>query len=111
MGTTTRSKKASKTDDAVLRDYELILIVSPDVGDDALDATIDNISRLITGKGGTIANVERWGRRKLAYPIKRSMEGNYVVVQFKLGTALTKELEANLKISEEVLRHLLIRNS
>jgi len=39
------------------------------------------------------------------------MEGNYVVVQFKLGTALTKELEANLKISEEVLRHLLIRNS
>ncbi|HCP60157.1 MAG TPA: 30S ribosomal protein S6 [Dehalococcoidia bacterium] len=111
MGTTTRPKKASKTDDAILRDYELILIVSPDVGDDALDTTIDNISRLITGKGGTIANVERWGRRKLAYPIKRSMEGNYVVVQFKLGTALTKELEANLKISEEVLRHLLIRNS
>jgi len=110
MGTTTRPKRAPKTDVATLRDYELILIISPEVGDDALDAAIDNIGRLITGKGGTISNVERWGRRKLAYPIKRSIEGNYVIVQFKLGAVLTKELEANLKISEEVLRHLLIKS-
>jgi len=77
--------------------------------DEALDALIDNISQFVTGKGGTISDIERWGKRKLAYPISRFMEGSYVLIRFKLKPALGRELKTNLQISEEVLRHLLIR--
>ena len=93
------------------RDYELVVIISPEVADNALDSVIDNVSRFITENGGTISNVERWGKRKLAYPIKHFMEGSYVLTRFRLRSTLGKELEASLRISEEVLRHLLVRLS
>ena len=105
------SKEALKVEDKQLRDYELVLIISPEVGEEKFDAIIDNVSQFVTGKGGTISNVDRWGKRKLAYPIRHFMEGSYVLTQFKLKPALGQELEANLQISEEVLRHLLIRLS
>jgi small subunit ribosomal protein S6 len=92
-----------------LRDYELVVIISPEVADDSLDGVVDNISRLITQDGGTVDEVDRWGKRKLAYPIKHFLEGNYVLFRCKLKPASGKELEANLRISEEVLRHLLVR--
>ena len=92
-----------------LRDYELVVIISPEVADDSLDGIIDNISRLITQDGGTVDEVDRWGKRKLAYPIKHFLEGSYVLVRCKLKPASGKELEASLRISEEVLRHLLVR--
>ncbi|HEY87315.1 MAG TPA: 30S ribosomal protein S6 [Dehalococcoidia bacterium] len=101
--------EATKVDDYRLQDYELVLIVSPEVGDEALDATIDNVSKFITGSGGTISNVERWGKRRLAYPIKHFREGSYVLTQFRLKPVLSKEFETNLRISEEVLRHLLVK--
>ncbi len=105
------SKKTLKVADKQLRDYELALIISPEAQDEILDTAIDNVSKLITEKGGTISNVDRWGKRRLAYPIKHFMEGGYVLIQFKLKPTLSKELEANLQISEEVLRHLLIKLS
>jgi small subunit ribosomal protein S6 len=101
--------EAAKADDYRLQDYELVLIVSPEVKEEALQATIDNVSKFVTGSGGAISNVERWGKRRLAYPIKHFMEGSYVLTQFKMKPVLSKELEANLRISEEVLRHLLIK--
>jgi small subunit ribosomal protein S6 len=92
-----------------LRDYELVLIVSPQLSDEAFDATIDKYSRMITGKGGTIGDTQRWGKRKLAYPIKHFGEGNYVLFKSKMKPATSRELEASLRISEEVVRHLLVR--
>jgi len=86
-----------------------VVIINPEIVDEALDALIDNISQFVTGKGGTISDIERWGKRKLAYPISRFMEGSYVLVRFKLKPTLGRELKANLQISEEVLRYLLIR--
>ena len=103
------SKKVLKVEDKQLRDYELVLIISPEVEEEKLNTTIDNISQFITGKDGTITDVEQWGKRKLAYPVEHFMEGNYVLTRFKLKPALGKELEANLRISEEVLRHLLVK--
>jgi len=105
------SKQALKVEDVQLRDYELVVIISPEVVDEKLEATIDNISQFITERGGIISSVDRWGKRRLAYPIKHFMEGSYVLVQFKLKPTLSKELEARLQISEEVLRHLLIKLS
>ena len=90
-------------------DYELIFIISPEVVEDKLDAAIESVSQSITGKGGIISEVEQWGKRRLAYPIKHFGEGSYVLVRFKMQPGRNKELEANLKISEDVLRHLLIK--
>ena len=104
-------KQALKKEDKQLHDYELVFIISPEVVDEALDTTLDKVNQFITGEGGSISNTERWGKRKLAYPIKHFVEGSYVLTQFKLKPTSSKELEANLQISEEVLRHLLIKLS
>jgi small subunit ribosomal protein S6 len=105
----TRKKEAIKVEDKGLQDYELVFIVSPEVADESLENTISGISQFITGKDGVIDDVERWGKRRLAYPVEHFLEGNYVLARFKLNPARCKELEANLKISEEILRHLLIK--
>ena len=102
---------AKKVEDEQLPDYELVLIISPEVVGEKFDTVIDNVSKLITGKGGIISDVEQWGKKRLAYPIKHFKEGSYVLTRFKLKPTLSKELEASLQISEEILRHLLIKLS
>jgi small subunit ribosomal protein S6 len=92
-----------------LRDYELVVIISPDVAEEDVPATIEKINQLVIGRGGEISQVDHWGRRKLAYPIKRHLEGNYVVSQVKLEPGQVVGLAAGLRLSEEVLRHLLVR--
>jgi small subunit ribosomal protein S6 len=96
-------------EDKQLRDYELVIIVSPEAEDEAIESVIERVSRFITENSGTVSNIERWGKRRLAYPIKHFMEGSYVLARFKMKPKLSKELEASLGISEEVLRHLLTR--
>ena len=91
-------------------DYELVIIVHPEVADDALDPLINGITQYITGKAVTVIEVARLGRKKLAYPIKHVMEGTYVLFKFQLEPSANKELENNLKISEKIIRHLLIKN-
>ena len=103
------TKENQVTEDSKLRDYELVVIISPEVAEEALDGIVDNISRLITQDGGTVEEVDRWGKRKLAYPIQHFLEGNYVLFRCKMKATSGKGLEANLEISEEVLRHLLVR--
>jgi len=92
-----------------LRDYELIVIISPEVGEEDIPGTVDKVSDFITSRGGSITEVNHWGRRKLAYPIDRFREGHYVLSRFKAKPEMAAELEANLKISENILRHLLVR--
>lgn len=104
-----RVKEVLVAEDKRLQDYELVFIVSPEVIDEALESRIDAISQFITGRGGVISDVERWGKRKLAYPVEHFLEGTYVLTRFKMSPARCRELEANLRISEEILRHLLIK--
>lgn len=89
--------------------YELIIIIKPEVKDEALETTISNFSKFVTDKGGVVDKVDQWGRRKLAYPIKRALEGTYVLFKMKIKPQLCKEIESNLKVSEDVLRYLLIK--
>ncbi len=103
------TKDETKTTELSVNDYELVFIVHPEVADDALDPLINNVTQYITGKNGTVIEVARWGRKKLAYPIKHVLEGNYVLIKFKLNPAANKELETNLKISEKIIRYLLIK--
>ena len=104
-----RKKQEQQVEDTRLQDYEMVFILSPEVADEALEGKIEGISQFITGRNGVIESVEQWGKKKLAYPIKQQLEGNYILAKFKLSPARCRELEANLKISEEVLRHLLIK--
>jgi small subunit ribosomal protein S6 len=92
-----------------LPDYELVVIVTPESGEEAFEARVTAVSKLITGHGGTVVNIERWGKRKLAYPVKHHREGLYFLVHFKAGTQLGKEMDSSLRISEDVLRHMLTR--
>lgn len=104
------TKEASKKTESELEfDYELVLIISPEIDDEARNTVIENISQLITGKNGVVSEVEQWGKRKLAYPIKHFMEGSYVLIRLKLNPLSNKELEANLQLSEMILRYLLIK--
>lgn len=91
--------------------YELVFIISPEVTDEEVPNTVTKVSEIINKIGGNVTETSQWGRRKLAYPIKRFTEGNYVLAQIELAPASIKELEANLRVSDEVLRHLLIRSS
>ena len=109
--TAKKAKKILEVESKQPRDYELVLIISPEIADEALDSTIDRINQFITDNGGTISEIERWGKRKLAYPIKRFLEATYVLTKLKLDTKSTKDIEAKLQVSEEVLRHLLIKLS
>ena len=95
--------------DEQLCNYELVFIVSPEVEEERFESAIENVTQFITGRGGIISDIKQWGKRRLAYPIKHFGEGNYVLARFKLKPEHNKELESNLKISEDVLRHLLIR--
>jgi small subunit ribosomal protein S6 len=92
-----------------LRDYELVVILNPDIGDDTITDTIERVHEAIRTRGGEIVDVNHWGRRRLAYPIKRHFEGNYVVSQIKLNPNRVSDLEGSLRISEEVIRHLVIQ--
>ena len=104
-------KKALPVEDEQLRDYEMILVISPELAEEKFNATLNNISQLITDMGGVVSDVRQWGKRRLAYPIKQFSEGNYVLTQLKLKPTLNREVEAKLQISEEVLRYLLVRLS
>jgi small subunit ribosomal protein S6 len=89
--------------------YELAVIINPDVSEENMPSVLEKMSRLISQMGGATIQVDRWGRKKLAYPIKHHREGEYVVAQIELEPAKMGELKASLKLSEEFLRYLLIR--
>jgi small subunit ribosomal protein S6 len=92
-----------------LRDYELVMVVSPAVGDEGFPGTVERVSQFITERGGEIKNTDPWGRRRLAYPIKRFHEGFYVVTRFAFDPQSVRALEGNLEMAEDVLRHLVVR--
>ena len=92
-----------------MREYELALIVSPNVDEEKFPIVMEKVSQFITTRGGVVTETVERGKRKLAYPIKHFTEGNYVVIQLKLEPEMTKDLESDLRLSEEIIRHLLVR--
>jgi len=104
----TTTKAAAKVAEN-FRDYELVFVLKPDIPDENLDVVVDKVTQLITNRGGTIASTEKWGKRKLAYPIKQYTEGNYLLSRFKLQPASSREVENNLQITEEIIRYLIIK--
>jgi small subunit ribosomal protein S6 len=94
---------------AVQHEYELVVIIKPDLTDDELTAGIERVQQAVSSRGGEIVDVNTWGRRRLAYPIKRHLDGTYVVHQVKMDPVQVPDLESSFRISEDVIRHLMIR--
>jgi small subunit ribosomal protein S6 len=92
-----------------LRDYELVVVLSPEIADDVVNESLDRLQQAITTRGGEVVDVNHWGRRRMAYPIKRHLEGNYVVSQIRFDPAQVEGLESSLRISDEVIRHLIVK--
>jgi small subunit ribosomal protein S6 len=92
-----------------LRDYEVLYIVRADLEDDKVQDIIKRVNTIIEKAGGTTERTNVWGKRKLAYEVKHQKEGSYVLQDFQIGPDRVPELEAALKITEEVLRHLVVR--
>ena len=89
--------------------YELVYIISPEVSDEELPQVIEKMSQSVANAGGNVVEVAQWGRKRMAYPIRRFAEGNYVFNRIELEPVKVKEIEANLRLSDEVLRHLVVK--
>jgi small subunit ribosomal protein S6 len=92
-----------------VRDYELMVVLDPNLDESAIEALNARIQTLVTQRGGTVENVDTWGRRRLAYPIGRYRDGFYILSRLQLPTTAAAEIERALKLSESVIRHLLVR--
>jgi small subunit ribosomal protein S6 len=94
---------------SALRDYEVLYIVRADLDDDKVQDVVKRVNTLIQRSGGNSEQTSLWGKRKLAYEVKHQKEGSYVLQDFKIEPGRVPELESALKITEEVLRHLIVR--
>jgi len=91
-----------------MREYEMIVILHPDLDENAFKDILDRISGWITQDGGEITKTDIWGKRTLAYPIRKQREGQYVLMNTKMNPQLGAVLERNLRYVESVLRYLII---
>jgi len=92
-----------------MSDYELVAIISPEIDEEGMGRIIDEVGKRVTNRGGAVNETNKWGKRKLAYPLRKFKEGNYISTRFKLDSKLIKEVEAEIRASEEILRHLVVK--
>ncbi len=90
-----------------MRDYEVVVVLQPDLDETSLSGLMDKISGWINDFGGKVAKMDHWGKRKLAYPIRKHREGFYVLLNAQLAPSSVRELERNLQYTEPVLRYLI----
>ncbi|MBB6625390.1 30S ribosomal protein S6 [Clostridium gasigenes] len=92
-----------------MRKYEVIFILHPSLDEDAVKANIEKFKGVIENGGGTIENVDFWGKRKLAYEISKVNDGYYTLVHFNANPELPKELDRVFRITDGVIRHIIIK--
>jgi small subunit ribosomal protein S6 len=105
-----------------MREYEMVLVVQPELEDEGVNALIGQVSQTITSRGGQVtqvgqladnsgqvSGVEAWKRRKLAYPIHHQREGYYPILHMQAGNEVLTELDRSLKLNENILRYLIVR--
>lgn len=92
-----------------MNSYELLYIIKPTVEEEARAALIARFADIVKADNGEVENIDEWGMRKLAYSIDYISEGYYVLMNFKANPSLPIELERNLKISEDVMRFMVVK--
>jgi len=93
----------------VTHQYELMVILNPEVDERTVAPTLDKFLTVITNDGGSIDKVDIWGKRRLAYEIQKKTEGIYAVVNFTATSAATQELDRQLKLNEQIMRTKVLR--
>lgn len=90
-----------------MRDYEVVFIVHPDLEDSAVSEVAEKVKGWITDAGGTVAKVDFWGKRKLAYAIRKQREGQFVLIKTQMPNTFSAQLERNLRYTEPVMRFMI----
>ncbi len=91
------------------RDYEIVMVLSPEATEEEMGSTVERVHGVITDSGGSVGDHETWGLKKLAYPVRKFLEGNYVLTRFALGPQELRELSRVLNASEDILRFLVTK--
>jgi small subunit ribosomal protein S6 len=92
-----------------MHDYEMVVIAVPDLDEQGLTSLNDRISNWITSSGGSAPQTNVWGRRRMAFAIKKRTDGIYVQYDFQLDPSASRNLDRNLRIDEQVIRHMIVR--
>ncbi|MCI5836963.1 MAG: 30S ribosomal protein S6 [Veillonellaceae bacterium] len=90
------------------KNYEVMFIVKS-MEEEATEAIITRVQDLITRNGGTVNNLDRMGKKRLAYEVRKQTEGYYVLVEFSIEPAQIKEIDRVIKINENIIRHLIVK--
>ena len=90
-----------------MRKYEVVVIVNPELDEAALTGVVDRVKAWITDAGGSVNKVDLWGKRRMAYIIRKQREGQYVLLNLSLNPATIANLERNIRFQETVIRHML----
>ena len=89
--------------------YELAVVISAKIEDDERAATIEKVKEIITKHGGTITNVDEWGKKRLAYEVQKMREAFYYFIQFEGEATVPAEIESRIRLMENVVRYLVVR--
>ena len=92
-----------------MRKYEVAFIAQADLDEASLSALVEKAKGWVTAAGGQVAQVDLWGRRRLAYPIHKQNEGQYVLIQAEMNPAASHDVERSLRLTEQVIRFQIIR--
>ncbi len=92
-----------------MRPYEVVFIAHPDLDSAALQNTIESVKGWITAAGGEITKVDPWGKRQLAYPIRKRREGYYVLIEANMPPTAVATLERKMRLHEPIMRFLVVR--
>jgi small subunit ribosomal protein S6 len=92
-----------------MHDYELVAIISPEVDEDGVSKIVDKVTQSINSRGGAVEETKNWGKRRLAYPVRRFMEADYILARFKLLPKSVKELEREIDALGDILRYLVVK--
>ncbi|MEA5079952.1 30S ribosomal protein S6 [bioreactor metagenome] len=90
-----------------MRNYEIVLIVHSELDETAFNAAIEKVKGWITTSGGSVSKVDVWGKRRMAYAIRKQREGQYVLINAEFAPAFTADLERNLRFLEPVIRFMI----
>ena len=91
-----------------MREYESIFVLNPDVSDSQVEAELEKIREFVVSKKGEVTEIQKWGRRKLAYEIGKNREGNYTLIRFQSDSAVPQELERRYRLNENMIRFMTV---
>ena len=92
-----------------MHDYELVAIISPEIDEDEVSKIVDRVTESINSRGGAVEEIKNWGKRRLAYPVKKFMEGDYILARFKLMPKSVREVESEIGTLAAILRYLVVK--